>query len=58
MSAIAPLTADELKSSVIPGIFADPILISEYGTSGVSSSDAMGAFQSIMEASPIGRLTA
>lgn len=26
MSAIAPLTADELKSSVIPGIFADPIL--------------------------------
>lgn len=56
MSAIAPLTADALKSSVIPGIFADSILISEYGTSGVSSSDAMGAFQSIMEASPIGRL--
>lgn len=56
MSAIAPLTADELKSSVIPGIFADPILISEYGTSGASSADAMGSFQRIMEASPIGRL--
>lgn len=57
MSAIALLSVEELKSSVIPGIFSDTSQISDYGSIGGSSESNLSAFQRLMAVPAIGRLS-
>lgn len=52
------LTVAELKATVLPSMFLDPVQISEYGQTGASSASALETFQSLMKNAPITVLAA
>lgn len=58
MNQLTYLSVSELKATVLPGLFLDPVQISEYGQTGESSSSALETFQRLMKNAPITVLAA